>query len=75
MAWNMLEAKNTDYYNVKGIQINDPSIGHGDVLTEGMLEPGTVALIHTNFSSTCYMAAQRIRPDLWTKRDYDEPPQ
>ena len=36
MAYNMLQANNTDYYNVKGIQINDPSIGDGDVLTEGL---------------------------------------
>lgn len=30
----MLEANNTDYYNVKGIQINDPSINYDDTMTE-----------------------------------------
>lgn len=36
IAYNMLEANDTDYYNVKGIQINDPSINHGDTMTEGI---------------------------------------
>lgn len=31
----MLDQNNTDYYNVKGIQINDPSIAVDDVLIEG----------------------------------------
>lgn len=30
-----LDQNNTDYYNVKGIQINDPSIGVDAVLTQG----------------------------------------
>ena len=33
----MLEAHNTDYYNVKGIQINDPSINYDDVLENGAM--------------------------------------
>ena len=33
----MLDQNNTDYYNVKGIQINDPSIGlDPSVLLDGM---------------------------------------
>ena len=32
----MLKTGNKDYYNVKGIQINDPSINEGDVMTEGI---------------------------------------
>nr|POE65967.1 carboxypeptidase cpds [Quercus suber] len=32
IAYDMLETNNTDYYNVKGIQINDPSINHDDTL-------------------------------------------
>jgi len=35
IAYNMLETNNTDYYNVSGIQINDPSINHDDTLIEG----------------------------------------
>lgn len=31
----MLEQNNTEYYNVKGIQINDPSIGNDTVLIDG----------------------------------------
>ena len=31
----MLNQTNTTYYNVKGIQINDPSIGPDSVLIEG----------------------------------------
>lgn len=34
IASYMLDQNNTDYYNVKGIQINDPSIGLDDVLIE-----------------------------------------
>lgn len=37
IAEAMLEANDTDYFNVKGIQINDPSIGNSDVLTTGTL--------------------------------------
>lgn len=33
MAYEMLMANNTDYYNVKGIQINDPSINEDQVMT------------------------------------------
>ena len=35
IAHYMLEANNTDYYNVSGIQINDPSINYDDTLIEG----------------------------------------
>ena len=35
IASYMLDQNNTDYYNVKGIQINDPSINHDDTLTQG----------------------------------------
>lgn len=35
IAMYMLEQNNTDYYNVAGIQINDPSIGLDVVLQEG----------------------------------------
>ena len=35
IASYMLDQNNTEYYNVKGIQINDPSIGIDD-LVEGM---------------------------------------
>lgn len=35
IASYMLDQNNTDYYNVKGIQINDPSIGLDSVLIEG----------------------------------------
>ncbi|KAK5170634.1 uncharacterized protein LTR77_005223 [Saxophila tyrrhenica] len=34
ISYNMLQANDTDYYNVKGIQINDPSINEGDTMTE-----------------------------------------
>lgn len=35
IAYYMLESNNTDYYNVSGIQINDPSINYDDTLIEG----------------------------------------
>lgn len=35
IAYYMLEANNTDYYNVSGIQINDPSINYDDTLIYG----------------------------------------
>ncbi|KAK5121456.1 hypothetical protein LTR85_005289 [Meristemomyces frigidus] len=34
IAYYMLESNNTDYYNVSGIQINDPSINYDDTLIE-----------------------------------------
>ena len=33
----MLDQNDTEYYNVKGIQINDPSIGPDSVLIEGKI--------------------------------------
>lgn len=36
IASYMLDQNDTDFYNVKGIQINDPSIGEESVLIEGM---------------------------------------
>ena len=35
IAYHMLETNNTDYYNVSGIQINDPSINEDDTLIYG----------------------------------------
>ena len=35
IAAGMLDAKDTTYFNVKGIQVNDPSIGNDDVLSQG----------------------------------------
>lgn len=32
----MLDLKDTTYYNLKGIQINDPSVNYDDTLQEGM---------------------------------------
>jgi hypothetical protein len=32
----MLKTGNKKYYNVKGIQINDPSINEGTIMTEGI---------------------------------------
>lgn len=31
----MLDQEDTTYFNVKGVQINDPSINDDDVLIEG----------------------------------------
>ena len=39
IAYYMLEANNTDYYNVKGIQINDPSINEDSTMMYGTLLP------------------------------------
>jgi len=47
IAEAMLEANDTEYYNVKGIQINDPSIGDNDVLSEGRSAP-ICALTYTH---------------------------
>ena len=61
IAEAMLEANDTEHFNVKGIQINDPSIGLDDTLTEGlnMLEdPLTYALTYD--TSTCGWYAQPL---------------
>jgi carboxypeptidase D len=39
IAAGMLDKNDTKYYNVKGIQINDPSINYDDTMIEGMIEP------------------------------------
>jgi carboxypeptidase D len=33
IAYNMLQSKESHYFDVKGIQINDPVIGHDSVQT------------------------------------------
>ena len=45
IAEAMLEANDTEYFNVKGIQINDPSIGDSNVLSEGTSAP--IRALHT----------------------------
>ena len=37
IAENMLDRNDTTYYNVQGIQINDPSINDPDVLNQGRI--------------------------------------
>lgn len=37
IASSMLDEKDTKYFNVKGIQINDPSINEDNVMTESMI--------------------------------------
>ena len=39
----MLKTGNKKYYNVKGIQINDPSINEGAVMTYGRYKADEVA--------------------------------
>ena len=39
----MLNTGNKTYYNVKGIQINDPSINYDDVMQEGRWKADEVA--------------------------------
>ncbi len=35
IAGGMLDANDTTYFNVKGVQINDPSINHDDTMLQG----------------------------------------
>jgi carboxypeptidase D len=35
IASAMLDTENCEYYNVKGVQINDPSINYDDVMIQG----------------------------------------
>ena len=35
IASAMLDTEDCEYFNVKGVQINDPSINHGDTLQQG----------------------------------------
>jgi carboxypeptidase D len=37
IASGMLDAKDTTYFNVKGIQINDPSINSDTTMIQGMI--------------------------------------
>ena len=43
IAYNMLDTHNDDYFNVKGIQINDPSINYDDTMTEGLQPSMTIS--------------------------------
>lgn len=38
IASGMLDANDTTYYNVKGVQINDPSINYDDTMYQGKLD-------------------------------------
>lgn len=62
IAMYMLEQNNTDYYNVAGIQINDPSIGIDSVLREGR-KWRSHHRSHTSLTkcSTCSCTIKRIR--------------
>jgi carboxypeptidase D len=44
IASAMLDTNNTDYYNVAGIQINDPSINEDDTLIEGNKESSLTSI-------------------------------
>ena len=44
IASYFIDQNNTDYYNVAGIQINDPSIGPDSVLYEGKLLQTTLSI-------------------------------
>ena len=53
IANEMLDRNDTTYYNVKGIQVNDPSINEDDTMIEGMLtKPMRRGLPPTNHIST-----------------------
>ncbi|MCJ1285588.1 hypothetical protein MMC26_004929 [Xylographa opegraphella] len=45
IASAMLDAKNTEYYNVKGIQINDPSVNYDETMLEA---PAMMAVNQAN---------------------------
>lgn len=45
IAYYMLEANNTDYYNVSGIQVNDPSINEDAIMMYCQLLPFHTVLI------------------------------
>lgn len=54
-----LDQNNTDYYNVKGIQINDPSIGLDSVLIDGQqFHFGNVSGAMLIVGSTCCHAPE-----------------
>ena len=74
IAYYMLEANNTDYYNVSGIQINDPSINEDDTLIEGKFQysqsdrnRNTPADCTTN--SPLSLGSKRLRQHLQPQRD------
>lgn len=57
---------NKKYYNVKGIQINDPSINEGDVMTEGNNPPMSSQTTHIlTTCSSCDLASKQVRTSLW----------
>lgn len=71
IAQYMLEQNNTEYYNVKGIQINDPSIGDDTVLEEApavthMIEYNNVFNLNQVRCSLLFPAPvlSRLRPPL-----------
>ena len=48
IASYMLDQNDTTYYNVKGVQINDPSIGDDGTLIEGMHQRGPSSILFAN---------------------------
>lgn len=57
IAEAMIEANDTEHFNVKGIQINDPSIGDDDTLIYG--EP------YFNYMGNNFNADKVRRPRCW----------
>lgn len=62
IASQMLDTNDTDYYNVAGIQINDPSINYDDTLIEGMF--CVVSICLANIVSTCNHGLELFFHDL-----------
>lgn len=57
IAYHMLQAKDTDYYNVKGIQINDPSVNYDDVILEAPSVPALNVYSNVMNLNDTFMAA------------------
>lgn len=77
IASGMLDTNDTKYYNVKGIQINDPSINEDDTMIYGTSAPPPMESlddlsprVHANMPRSAFCPRpQLLRPDLQPQRD------
>ena len=68
----MLNQSNTDYYNVQGIQINDPSINYDDTLIQGKVFIQTRLPYLANLCSSCCLGFECVRQHFQSQRNYHD---
>lgn len=72
IASYMLDQNDTEYYNVKGIQINDPSIGLDEVLIYGNQRRYEPCIIITDMHSAGCHSLEQLRQRIRLEREFHD---